>query len=185
MISKQQIPNLLTLARMAAVPLLVAAWFAPAPWGLWLPFMIVKLACSTDFLDGYLARRWNVTSDLGRLLDPNADKLLMAASLMLLAMTNPPLASPIAVILILSRELFVSGMREFMAQKNIVIHVSSLAKWKTATQMIAVLVLLFAHASAQPLAALIGSGLLWIAAVLTLITGWGYWRGVWPHLKPS
>ena len=181
MLTKQQIPNLLTWMRFAAVPVLLLVWFLPAPYGLWLPFWVVLVASVTDFLDGYLARKWNAQSELGRLLDPNADKLLMAVAMLLLA--NAALASPVAVALILCRELFVSGLREFMAEKQIVIHVTKLAKWKTATQMAAVIMLLYAYACGCSFSTEIGGVLLWIAALLTLLTGWQYWRGVWPHLK--
>ncbi len=181
MLHKKDIPNLLTYARFAAVPLIILAWYAPAPWGLWLPLGLVLFASITDFFDGYLARKWNVESDIGRLLDPNADKLLMAVAMIFLASTS--LASPIAVALIMCRELFVSGLREFMAAKNIVIHVTKLAKWKTATQMVSVIVLLYAYGCGCEGTAMVGGMLLWLATALTLMTGWGYWRGVWPHLK--
>lgn len=182
MMKKRDIPNMLTFARLLAVPLLLVSWYLPAPFGVWLPLMIVLAASLTDFLDGYLARRWQVESDLGRLLDPPADKLLMAAALLLLMQAD--LASPVAVILILCRELFVSALREFMAGRRIVIHVTALAKWKTALQMLAAIILLFAYATASSGAALIGSSALWLAALLTLVTGWEYWRGAAAHLKP-
>ncbi len=178
---KQNIPNLLTYARLAAVPLILAAWYMPAPWGLWLPFGLMLFASVTDFFDGYLARKWRVESAIGRLLDPNADKLLGAVAMILLATES--LASPIAVSLVMCRELFVSALREFMAERSIVIHVTKLAKWKTATQMLAVIVLLLAYGCGCAITAQVGAGLLWLATALTLITGWDYWRGVRPHLK--
>ena len=181
MLNKQHIPNLLTWARLAAVPLVLVAWYLPPPWGQWLPLVVVVLASITDFFDGYLARKWNAQSDLGRLLDPNADKLLMAVSMLLLVSTSH--ASAVAVSLILCRELFVSGLRESMAEKDIIIHVTRLAKYKTAMQMAAVIVLLYAYASGGDFSAHLGSLLLWIAAILTLITGWQYWCGAWPYLK--
>lgn len=181
MLHKRDIPNLLTFARLAAVPLLLISWYLPAPLGLWLPLVIVAAASLTDFLDGYLARRWQVESDIGRLLDPPADKLLMAAVLLLLM--DAALASPIAVVLIICRELFVSALREYMAQRHIVIHVTVLAKWKTATQMLSALVLLFAYAASWAWASWLGSGLLWLATLLTIVTGWEYWRGVRAHLR--
>lgn len=183
MLKKNNLPNLLTYARFACALLLVGAWYLPAPWGLWLPLALVIFASISDFFDGYLARKWQVQSDIGRLLDPNADKLLMAAAMILLASVS--LASPAAVVLIMCRELFVSGLREYMAEKNIVIHVTKLAKCKTATQMVAVIVLLYAYGCGCELTAQLGGGLLWLATALTLITGWDYWRGVWPHLKRS
>lgn len=181
MLKKKHIPNALTYARMACVPLVVAVWYLPAPYGLWLPFALVLFASLTDFLDGYLARKWNVESDIGRLLDPNADKLLIAVALILLA--SAALAHPAAVCLILVRELFVSGLREFMAEKQIVIHVTFLAKCKTATQMLSVIVLLLAYALGHETIAFVGCMLLWIATALTLLTGYDYWRGVWKYLR--
>lgn len=179
MMRKHHIPNALTFARFIAVAVLIAVWYLPAPWGTWLPLVIVGLASITDFFDGYLARKWNVESDLGRLLDPNADKLLIATALILLI----PLAGPVAVALILCRELFVSGLREYMESKNVTIHVTKLAKWKTTLQMVSVIVLLLAYATAHSMLIDIGKGLLWIATGLTVYTGWQYWNGVRLHLK--
>ena len=182
MLSKNHIPNLLTYSRIAAVPLLLATWHLPAPWGLWLPFALTAYACLTDFLDGHLARKWQVESDIGRLLDPNADKILIAVALILL--TFEGLAHPAAVALIMCRELFISGLREFMAERNIVVHVTALAKWKTATQMLATLALLLAHALSDAGTFLLaGQLLLWLATALTLITGWQYIRGSFKHIK--
>ena len=181
MIRKAQIPNALTVFRLLCVPLLLASWYAPEPWGLWLPLGIVLAASLTDFLDGYLARRWNAQSDFGRLLDPPADKLVMAAALVLLL--DAQLASPIAVTLIICRELLVSALREYMAGRAVVIHVTALAKWKTALQMMASIVLFYAYGCGCELTAQFGSVLLWLATLLTLITGWEYWRGVHTHLR--
>lgn len=190
MLNKRDIPNLLTYARMLAVPLIIGCWHLPTPLSYWLSLALVLFACITDFFDGYLARKWNAQSDIGRLLDPNADKLLIAVALILLA--SDGYANVTAVCIILVRELFVSGLREFMAEKQIVIHVSKLAKWKTATQMLSVLVLLLAHTLiySAPITLhitddvlAVGQLLLWIAAALTLITGIDYARGVWKHLN--
>lgn len=148
--------------------------------GQWLPLVIFVYASLTDFLDGYLARRWQVVSDIGRLLDPNADKLLVAVALTLLVQSGE--ASAVAVSLILCRELFISALREFASSRQVIIHVTTLAKWKTAIQMVAVVVLLAAHASPQEAVQLAGQGLLWLATALTLLTGWQYWQGVREHL---
>jgi cardiolipin synthase len=179
MMNKQNIPNWLTYGRYVAVPLLLFAWYLPYPWGNWLPLMIMLAACATDFFDGYLARKWNAQSELGRLLDPNADKLLIATALVLLA--SETIASPVAVALILCRELFISGLREFMAQKQIVIHVTKLAKWKTTTQMVAVLLLLIGHGIGMGL--FIADMFLWLATALTLWTGWEYSFPVFKFLR--
>lgn len=177
---KQRVPNLLTLARYACVPLLIAVWYA-LPQIVWLPLALFVGAAATDFLDGYLARAWHATSELGRLLDPNADKLLVACALILLV--HDGLASPAAVAIILCRELWVSGLREFMAERHITIHVSKLAKWKTTTQLVACVALLAAHAGMHDVLPVVGSAALWLACVLTLITGWQYTYASLKHLK--
>lgn len=181
MIPRRHIPNALTLARYFAVLGLIGVWFLPEIFGTWTPFSLFVFAAITDFFDGYLARKWQVVSDLGRLLDPNADKLLVAAALILLVQDGR--ASAVAVSLILCRELWVSGLREFMAERRIVVHVSTLAKWKTTTQMIACIALLAAHADLHPLAFSLGCALLWTATALTLITGAQYTCGALKHIR--
>jgi cardiolipin synthase (CMP-forming) len=140
MLARRQIPNLLTFARVLAVPacLVIMLLFPAKPmWLLW----IFIAASFTDFLDGYLARRWNATSNLGALLDPIADKLLVALMLIyLLIMLGMPLLLPVAVILL--RELYISGLREFLATKQVTLPVSKGGKWKTALQMLAIISLL-------------------------------------------
>lgn len=167
---KRRIPNWLTYARYAAVPLLLVVWYLPGLWGAWLPLLLVLLACISDFFDGYLARKWEAVSELGRQLDPNADKLLIAAALVLLA--GEGIASAAAVMLIISRELLISGLREALAEKQLVVPVSPLAKWKTTLQMIAVIVLLIAHGIGMSL--VVADMVLWLATLLTLWTGWEY-----------
>jgi cardiolipin synthase len=140
MLARRQIPNLLTVARVLAVPacLIIMLMFpAKTMWLLWI-FIAASL---TDFLDGYLARRWNATSNLGALLDPIADKLLVALMLIyLLIMLGAPLLLPVAVILL--RELYISGLREFLAAKQVTLPVSKGGKLKTALQMLATIFLL-------------------------------------------
>lgn len=178
---KQRIPNWLTLARYGAVVALIAAWFAPAPWGAWLPLGLFVFAAVTDFFDGYLARKWNATTELGRLLDPNADKLLVAAALILLVQEH--IASAPAVAIILCRELWVSGLREFLAERKVVVHVTTLAKWKTTLQMVACFLLLAAHAQLHESLLMLGNVTLWVATLLTFITGAQYTLGGLKHLK--
>jgi len=180
MIAKRHIPNALTLLRYALIPAFLASWYLPAPYGLWLPLGIALLACITDFFDGYLARRWSVESDLGRLLDPNADKALICAALAMLAFKG--YASPLAVSLILCRELLVSGLREFMAERQMVVRVSQLAKWKTAAQMVAILILLYGHGCGCSATHGLGQWTLWAAAALTALTGYQYFRGALQHI---
>lgn len=179
-ISRAQIPNYLTYFRYAAIIKILLAWLLPAPFGIWLMLVFVLLASISDFLDGFLARQWQVESDLGRLLDPNADKLLIATVLILLACDG--IISPVPVVLILARELFVSGLREFMAERRIVIAVTKLAKWKTATQMVSVMLLLLMAVVPSELLYYIAHSLLWIATALTLYTGAHYLIGCLPHI---
>lgn len=176
---QKDIPNFLTLSRYATVPLFIIAWYLPFPWGNWLPLILVLLACLTDFFDGYLARKWQVQSELGRLLDPNADKLLIAVALVMLVSDYQ--ASPVATALILCRELFISGLREFMAERQITVHVTKLAKWKTTCQMVAVIFLLIGHG--MNISSLPGEAMLWIAALLTLWTGGEYIWKMLPYLR--
>jgi cardiolipin synthase len=171
------LPNALTVARIGAVPLLIAAFYLPAPAASWAALAVFAAASVTDWFDGWLARRWDQQSDFGKVLDPIADKLLVAAALfMLAAFDRLSLPSIVAAIAILGREILVSGLREFLAGRAS-LPVTMLAKWKTAVQMLAIAVLLVAPAAPAHLRAqLIGEIALWIAAAMTLVTGWDYLR---------
>lgn len=171
------LPNTLTVARILAVPLLIAVFYLPAPAAHWVAMAVFVAASVTDWVDGWLARRWEQQSDFGKVLDPIADKLLVAAALfMLAAFDRLSVPSIVAAIAILGREILVSGLREFLAGRAS-LPVTQLAKWKTAVQMIAISVLLVAPALPASLRAqLIGEIGLWIAAAITLITGWDYLR---------
>ena len=139
----------------------------------------------TDWLDGYLARAHGQVSNLGRFLDPVADKLLVAAALlMLVAMEGISGYSVLPAVVILCREILVSGLREFLAEIRIIVRVSQLAKWKTAMQMIAIGFLLAGDAGVKVIAQSreIGAILLWVAAILTLVTGWDYLRTGLRHM---
>jgi cardiolipin synthase len=171
------LPNTLTVARIVAVPVLIAAFYLPQPAAPWVAMAVFVAASVTDWVDGWLARRWEQQSDFGKVLDPIADKLLVAAALfMLAAFDRLSIPSIVAAIAILGREILVSGLREFLAGRAS-LPVTMLAKWKTAVQMIAIAVLLVAPAApwGLPLQR-IGEIGLWIAAVLTLVTGWDYLR---------
>ena len=172
------LPNLLTMSRVAAIPLLVGAFYLPAPWTYWVGLGLFAFAAITDFFDGYLARARNQTSDFGRLLDPIADKLLVAAALfMLVASGRLAGAGIVAALIILCREFIVAGLREFLAGGAIVVPVSALAKWKTAFQMVAIGILIAGPGAPDGLpATLIGEIGLWIAALLTVVTGADYLR---------
>ena len=174
---RQTLPNALTIARIAAVPVLIAVFYLPAPAAQWAAFAVFAAASITDWLDGYLARRWNQGSDFGKVLDPIADKLLVAAALfMLAAFDRLSVPSIVAAIAILGREILVSGLREFLAGRA-TLPVTLLAKWKTAVQMIAIALLLLGTAAPWGIPAqAIGEAALWLAALLTLVTGWDYLR---------
>lgn len=178
------LPNLLTLSRIAAIPVLVAAFYLPAPWTYWITLGLFAFAAITDFFDGYIARARNQTSDFGRLLDPIADKLLVAAALfMLVASGRLAGAAIVAGLIILCREFIISGLREYLAGSAVTMPVSFLAKWKTAFQMIAIAFLLVGPAVSPAIpATLIGEIGLWIAALLTAITGADYLRRGLSHV---
>ena len=180
------LPNLLTYARVAAVPLVVAFLFWPTEaWARWSALAIYAAAAITDFFDGYLARMWSQQSSLGRMLDPIADKLLVAAVLLALA-ADRTIAGPSlwAAIVILSREILVSGLREYLAELRVPVPVTAVAKWKTGVQMVALGFLIAGPAgdAVFPLATQIGIGLLWVAAILTIYTGWDYMRASYDHV---
>ncbi|GAB4066082.1 CDP-diacylglycerol--glycerol-3-phosphate 3-phosphatidyltransferase [Ancylobacter sonchi] len=184
------LPNLLTYARCVAVPLLVGCLFwadilAGGLWLRWVALGIYVTAAITDFFDGYLARIWSQQSAIGRMLDPIADKLLVAASLLMMASDGTIRGWSLwAAAVILCREILVSGLREFLAELRVSVPVTRLAKWKTATQLVAVGVLLAGPAADAllPGTTLAGIVLLWIAALLTLYTGWDYFRAGARHL---
>jgi cardiolipin synthase len=189
------LPNLLTLSRIVAIPLVVITFYLPSPDGPWIGCGLFALAGFTDWLDGRLARLWQQQSELGRFLDPIADKLLVAAVLFMLAALqlreDPPpgkLALAILFVLpalvILSREILVSGLREHLAGLRVSVPVSRLAKWKTGLQMGAIGVLLVGDAGPSWLpVTLIGELMLWAAAVLTMVTGYDYLRAGLTHIN--
>lgn len=181
---------MLTYGRLAAVPLLaVCLYVADGPTWRIVAAGIFLLASVTDFLDGYLARAWEQQSELGRMLDPIADKLLVSITLLLLVADGTISELALwAALVILAREIVVSGLREMLAELNVKLHVSWLAKWKTVGQMLALLVLLigptvpsgwFGGADILTL----GIGLLWMSAVLTLYTGADYLAAALKHVR--
>ena len=173
-------PNAVTGLRIVMVPVLVGAFFVEGASGLWLGFAVFAAASVSDYLDGWLARKLDQHSLLGRILDPIADKLLVAAALAMLAWDER--APVIAVVAILGREFLISGLREALAG-TVALPVQALAKWKTAAQMVAILLLLLAPAAAPLLPEAAGEGLatagealLWLAVVLTWGSAIGYVR---------
>jgi cardiolipin synthase (CMP-forming) len=174
------LPNLLTYGRLAAVPLVVGLLFWPAEhWTRWTALAIFIVAGVTDFLDGYFARAWGQQSSLGRMLDPIADKLLVSATLLILVADSDIAGWSLwAAIVILSREILVSGLREFLAELRVPVPVSTIAKWKTTLQLVAIGFLIAGPAGEAilPGTTRIGIILLWAAAILTIYTGWDYLR---------
>lgn len=181
------LPNLLTLSRIAVIPLLVATFYFRGPWASYAACLLFTAAAITDWLDGHVARRQNQQSELGRCLDPIADKLLVAAALfMLVAFQRVDDATVIAACVILCREILVSGLREYLAGLRVGVPVSRLAKWKTGIQMTAIGFLLVGEAGPNflPVVA-IGTVGLWCAAALTLVTGYDYLHAGLRHLQPE
>jgi len=184
------LPNILTYSRIAAIPVVIGCMYAEAIldgplWLRWVALFIFIAAGVTDFLDGYYARIWDQQSALGRMLDPIADKLLVASCLLMLAADGTIKGWSLwAAIIILCREILVSGLREYLAAIRISVPVSQLAKWKTTLQLIAIGFLIAGEAGETilPATILIGIGLLWISAILTLYTGWDYLRAGIHHL---
>ena len=180
---KIKIPNYLTIGRIIIVPVFVFAYYLPGFYGDVIPFVLFVLASFTDFLDGLLARMYKEESKLGELLDPIADKIIVATALILLVMGGTiKNYEVIAAIIILTREILISGLREFLAKGKINLPVSSLAKAKTFLQMIAISVLLTGETGNKIInfqdynAQTIGMILLWLSAFLTLFTGYEYLR---------
>ena len=207
------LPNLLTYARIAAVPAVVGALYWQAVlqgplWLRWVSLAIFLVAAATDALDGYIARAWEQQSSFGRMLDPIADKLLVSSCLLMLAADDTIKGWSLwAAIVILCREVLVSGLREYLAELNVRVQVTRLAKWKTTVQLIAVGFLIagkagdaaipgltvtlptlwttgvFIGSQTLGLVTFVGIALLWVSALLTLYTGWDYFRAGVKHLS--
>jgi CDP-diacylglycerol--glycerol-3-phosphate 3-phosphatidyltransferase/cardiolipin synthase len=180
------LPNLLTYGRILAIPALVAILFWPRDdWMRWLALGIYTLAAVTDYLDGYIARAWSQQSAIGRMLDPIADKLLVCALLLMLVADGTIHGWTLwAAIVILCREILVSGLREFLADLKVSVPVSKVAKWKTTAQLLALGFLVAGPAGDKvlPYNTQIGIGMLWVAAALTMYTGWDYFNAGIRHL---
>ena len=179
------LPNLLTYARIIMVPMVAGLVIWGGALAHWLALGIFIIAAITDFFDGWLARRWQLQSSLGRMLDPIADKLLVAAALLALVGDNTIEGAHLwAAIIILCREVLVSGLREYLAELRVSVPVTQLAKWKTTIQFIAMCFLIAGPAGdvVLPYNTLIGLSLLWVAAGLTLYTGYDYFRAGVGHM---
>ncbi|PWL18170.1 CDP-diacylglycerol--glycerol-3-phosphate 3-phosphatidyltransferase [Falsochrobactrum shanghaiense] len=184
------LPNMLTYGRIIAVPIVVLCFFIEgrlqsSDFARWTALGIFVVASITDFLDGYLARIWKQTSNIGRMLDPIADKLLVSACLLLLAADGTIAGWTLwAAIIILCREILIAGLREYLAELKVSVPVSRLAKWKTTAQMVALAFLLAGPAGDKvlPYTTEMGILLLWVSALLTLYTGWDYFRAGLKHV---
>ena len=216
------LPNILTIFRLIAAPMVVLIFLIlPRPYADWIALVLFIGASLTDFLDGYLARAWKQTSKLGTMLDPIADKAMVLLALVaVVSLFGPQVHILVPAALIVFREVFVSGLREYLGDTAGTLKVTKLAKWKTAVQMVAIAVLLakgiFEHGlfervvgmdpamvgailsgteedvlglrwreAATNAARLGGVILLWVAPILTVITGWDYFRKALPHLRDT
>ena len=181
---KKDIPNYLTYLRIVIIPALMLVFLLTdylGNWGYYLSGFLFALAGATDWLDGYAARIWQAQSNIGRFLDPIADKLLVATALLLLVSAKR--ADLLPAIAIVCREILVSGLREYLAEIRIGVPVSKLAKFKTAAQMAAIFLLLLGSGAPDWLyAELLGRVLLWGAAILTLFTGYAYLKTGMQHM---
>jgi len=174
------ISNQLTMGRVLAIPVFMAVFFLPGDLGYWLSGVLFMIAALTDWLDGYLARSRGEVTPFGRFLDPVADKLLVASALVLLVSAN--MAPALLAVVIIGREITIGALREWLAQRSTVVHVSLIAKWKTAIQLIAISALLL-HVSIFGISMHdVGLVLLWLAAALTLWSGYEYIRDAWSEL---
>src|SRR6202000_396846 len=188
--SSLSLPNILTCARIAAIPVVIGCVFVQSIldgplWLRWVALAVFVAAGVTDYLDGYYARIWDQHSALGRMLDPIADKLLVASCLLMLAAESSIHGWTLwAAIVILCREILVSGLREYLAGLRVSVPVTKLAKWKTTMQLIAIGFLLAGEAGGHfsPPITMIGIVLLWASAIVTIYTGWDYFRAGIHHL---
>jgi cardiolipin synthase (CMP-forming) len=179
------VPNILTYGRIVAVPLVAGLLMWGGHTARWWALGIFVLAAITDFLDGYLARKWQQQSALGKMLDPIADKVLVAVVLLVLCGDQILLGGHVwAAIIILAREVLVSGLREFLGQLHVSVPVTQIAKWKTSVQLVAIGFLIAGPAGdvLVPGVTRIGIVGLWIAAGLTLYTGYDYFRAGLRHV---
>ncbi len=178
------LPNILTISRIVVIPLIfMSIYFTSYAWAI-LAGVLFVAASITDYLDGYLARAWNETSAFGRLLDPIADKLLVATALVVILVKPNMYSLGVTVIpafVILCREILVSGLREFLREVNVGLPVTKLAKWKTAFQMTALAMMLFKDLWLGW--SYVGEFLLWVAATLTFITGYQYYQKSLDYVK--
>ena len=179
------IPNILTFLRILLIPFFVGSYYLPVSWANELSTLIFALAAITDWLDGFLARRWHQTSPLGAFLDPVADKLMVAAALVILVQAHPSIFMVIPAIVIIGREITISALREWMAElgARAQVAVSVIGKFKTAAQMLALILLIYRDDLFGLPIFTIGYVLLYISVVLTLWSMMVYLQAAWPALR--
>jgi len=185
--SNATLPNLLTLFRIAVIPAMVAGFYLESRMGVWLAGGLFLVASVTDFLDGYIARVRDQHSALGQFLDPIADKLLVTSTLLMMVGFGQIAGLAILpALVILCREILVSGLREFLAGLSVSVPVSQLAKWKTTIQMVAIALLLLGDTAGEGVHLRdVGEVGLWVAALLTIMTGYDYFRASLVHFERS
>jgi cardiolipin synthase (CMP-forming) len=178
------LPNLLTVSRILVIPIVIGSFYVSGDYARWFACALFSAAAVTDWLDGHMARRWQQQSEIGRFLDPIADKLLVSATLfMLTAFGRLSAQAVLPALVILCREILVSGLREYLAGLRVGMPVSRLAKWKTVIQMVAIGFLIVGDAGPAFLPVrTIGEFLLWLAALLTLVTGYDYLQAGLRHM---
>ncbi|MVW75894.1 CDP-diacylglycerol--glycerol-3-phosphate 3-phosphatidyltransferase [Pseudomonas xionganensis] len=180
------IPNLLTVLRVLLIPIFIALFYLPFSWSYWAASAVFAIAAATDWLDGYLARRLEQSTPFGAFLDPVADKLMVAVALVLLVAEHGNLWLTLPAAIIIGREIVISALREWMAElgARAQVAVSNMGKWKTAAQMVALIILLANPATFTPWV-ILGYVLLIISAVLTLWSMLQYLKAAWPHLSTT
>jgi cardiolipin synthase (CMP-forming) len=178
------LPNLLTLSRILVIPVVIGSFYIHGDYARWFACALFSAAGVTDWLDGHMARRWQQQSEIGRFLDPIADKLLVSAILFMLTTFGRLSAGAVfPALVILCREILVSGLREYLAGLRVGMPVSRLAKWKTMIQMVALGFLIVGDAGPSIIpVAMVGETLLWIAALLTIVTGYDYLQAGLRHM---
>lgn len=183
-ISKEQLPNYLTISRVALIPFLVGLMYIPLQFTSWLALVLYIAICLTDYLDGYLARKWKVTSPIGTFLDPIADKILVAILLIVFVdLGRLPGFWILPVVIILMREFLIAGLREFLGTRDVKVPVIYIAKWKTTIQMFAMGFLIVGHTNDT--LHYIGLAGILIAAAITAYTGYVYMKAAWSHINPE
>ena len=177
------IPNILSISRILAVPVFIVLMFEPTPWRALWAGIVFALASITDWLDGYLARKWGQVTRIGKLLDPVADKILIASALIMLVEIDPSRVPSWIAIVIIGREIAVTGLRAMAAADGVVIPAESLGKLKVGAQVTAVLSFILSYPIGREWAVDLGKGALWIAMALSLYSGGQYFLNYWKELE--